>query len=122
MNKLKKPLYLFKIFLFIGLWLFLITNNNPIIGMKKQKSYIDKKLIDMRLELFNLLTIKIKLVENINDFRNKNKLNRYDKIEIIKLEKEYIEIKQKISEIEKNISKKSKKITFNLKPLIKIIE
>ncbi|TVY12310.1 hypothetical protein [Candidatus Phytoplasma pini] len=120
MLKLKIKFVLFNIFLV--LW-FIIYDKN-VIAMKKQNFYIDKKSTNTIVDLFNLLTKKKQLEEKIHYLRNKtkNKLNFDNSREIIKLEHDNIELKQKISEIQKIISNDLKKVTFNLKPLIKIID
>ncbi len=121
--RLKKQLYLLTIVLFIFLGLFLFTNNNQVMAMDNKKNYIKNKKTptDIKNELFNLLTNKKELEDKIHYLRNKKQVNRSERNIVLKLEIEHNEIKSKISEIYKNNSKISK-VTFNLKPLIKIIE
>ncbi|WP_238568806.1 hypothetical protein [Chrysanthemum yellows phytoplasma] len=91
--------------------------------MDNKKHYIKNKKTstDIKKELFNLLTNKKELEDKIHYFRNKKQVNLYERDIVLKLEIEHNELKSKISEIYKNNSKMSK-VTFNLKPLIKIIE
>ncbi|QKX95099.1 SVM family protein [Candidatus Phytoplasma asteris] len=121
--RLKKQLYLLPIALFIYLGLFLFTNHHQVMAMDNKKHYIKNKKTstDIKKELFNLLTNKKELEDKIHYFRNKKQVNLYERDIVLKLEIEHNELKSKISEIYKNNSKMSK-VTFNLKPLIKIIE
>jgi hypothetical protein len=121
MFKLQNQLKIMSICLFVFLGFLFIINNNQVMAMKKQNSYINKKSKDINNELFNLLTNKKELEYKIHCFRPKEKLNSYEINEVLKLEIEHHKLKSKISEIYKNNSKMSK-VTFNLKPLIKIIE
>ncbi|RMI87787.1 SVM family protein [Candidatus Phytoplasma solani] len=120
--RLKKQLFLLPIVLFTFLGLFLI-DNNQVMAMENEKHYIKnkKKSTDIKNELFNLLKNKKELEDKIHDFRNKKQVNCYERDIALKLEIEHNELNSKISEIYKKISKMSK-VTFNLKPLIKIIE
>ncbi|MDO8064326.1 hypothetical protein [Candidatus Phytoplasma bonamiae] len=87
--------------------------------MEKQNVIAHQTSINIRKELFEILTQQKQLEEKIQYFRSNVNPNVK---EILELEKNNIKLKAKISEIQKNISKKSKKVTFNLKPSIKIIE
>ncbi|MGI3136037.1 MAG: SVM family protein [Candidatus Phytoplasma vitis] len=121
MFKLQNQFKIISVCLFTFLGFLFIINNNQVMAMKKQNSYINKKSKDINNELFNLLTNKKELEYKIHCFRVKEKLNSYERTEVLKLEIEHHKLKLKISEIYKNNSKMSK-VTFNLKPLIKIIE
>ncbi|MEK0311846.1 SVM family protein ['Bituminaria bituminosa' little leaf phytoplasma] len=119
MIKLAKKLYLFKLFVFIYLGFLFIFNKHSVMAMEKQNVIDDKISINMRKKLFEILIQQKQLEEKIQYFRINANLNIK---EILELEQNNIKLKAKISEIKKNISKKSKKVTFNLKPSIKIIE
>nr|WP_083985308.1 SVM family protein [Maize bushy stunt phytoplasma] len=107
---------------FIGL--LFMNNNNKVMAMNSDNNYIDKKAINTSVNLFDLLREQKQIVEQIHYFRNQEekRLNFYESRQIIKLEQKNIELKQKISEIKKIFQKNNKKVTFNLKPLIKIKE
>ncbi|MDV3166445.1 MAG: SVM family protein ['Waltheria sp.' little leaf phytoplasma] len=117
----KNKLHFLKIFLVIILELLMITNNNQVKAMKKQELISHNK--NMNIKLLELSIQQKQLEEKIYYFRNNKKpnLNLADAKEILKLEQKYIQLKEKKYEIDKNISKKTKKVTFNLKPFIKII-
>jgi hypothetical protein len=108
-------------FSFLGLFL---MNGYQVMAMEKENNHIDKKKINTSIQLFNLLTEQKQIVEKIEYFRNQEKkIFNFDEVkQIIKLEQKNIELKQKISQITKIFQKNNKKVTFNLKPLIKIIE
>ncbi|AOF54702.1 putative effector, AYWB SAP21-like protein [Maize bushy stunt phytoplasma] len=101
-----------------------MNNNNKVMAMNSDNNYIDKKAINTSVNLFDLLREQKQIVEQIHYFRNQEekRLNFYESRQIIKLEQKNIELKQKISEIKKIFQKNNKKVTFNLKPLIKIKE
>ncbi|WP_341833633.1 SVM family protein [Candidatus Phytoplasma asteris] len=124
MLKVKKQFKIISVYLFIFLGLLFINNNHQVMAMEKANNHIDKKAINISIQLFDLLRDQKQIVEKIHYFRNKEKkrLNFYEVQQIIKLEQKNIELKQKISEIKKIFQKNNKKVTFNLKPLIKIIE
>ncbi|MDO8059444.1 SVM family protein ['Crotalaria aegyptiaca' phytoplasma] len=118
----KNKLYFLKLFLVIILGLLLMTNNNQVMAIKKQELISDNK--NMNIKLLELSIQQKQLEEEIYYFRNNKNpnLNLADTKEILKLEEKNLQLKEKKSEIYKNISKKTKKVTFNLKPFIKIIE
>ncbi|MDV3178562.1 MAG: SVM family protein [Sweet potato little leaf phytoplasma] len=117
----KNKLSFLKLFLVIILRLLLMINNNQVMAIKKQELISDNK--NMNIKLLELSIQQKQLEEQIYYFRNHKKpnLNLADTKEILKLEQQYIQLKERKNEIYKNISQKTKKVTFNLKPFIKII-
>ncbi|MDO8054056.1 SVM family protein ['Opuntia sp.' phytoplasma] len=118
----KNKLHFLKLFLVIILGLLLMANNNQVMAIKKQEFISDNK--NMNIKLLELSIQQKQLEEEIYYFRNNKNpnLNLADAKEILKLEEKKFKLKEKKSEIYKNISQKTKKVTFNLKPFIKIIE
>ncbi|QLL36893.1 MAG: putative secreted protein [Candidatus Phytoplasma australasiaticum] len=118
----KNKLHFLKLFLVIILGLLLMANNNQVMAIKKQEFISDNK--NMNIKLLELSIQQKQLEEEIYYFRNNKNpnLNLTDAKEILKLEEKKFKLKEKKSEIYKNISQKTKKVTFNLKPFIKIIE
>nr|ARE29777.1 AYWB SAP21-like protein [Crotalaria phyllody phytoplasma] len=117
----KNKLSFLKLFLVIILRLLLMINNNQVMAIKKQELISDNK--NMNIKLLELSIQQKQLEEQIYYLRNHKKpnLNLADTKEILKLEQQYIQLKERKNEIYKNISQKTKKVTFNLKPFIKII-
>ncbi|MDO8060096.1 SVM family protein [Candidatus Phytoplasma citri] len=118
----KNKLHFLKLFLIIILGLLMMTNNNQVMAIKKQEFISDNK--NMNIKLLELSIQQKQLEEEIYYFRNNKNpdLNLADTKKILKLEEKNLQLKEKKSEIYKNISQKTKKVTFNLKPFIKIIE
>ncbi|MDO8057643.1 SVM family protein [Candidatus Phytoplasma gossypii] len=118
----KNKLHFLKLFLVIILSLLLMMNNNQVMAIKKQELISDNK--NMNIKLLELSIQQKQLEEEIYYFRNNKNpnLNLADTKEILKLEEKNLQLKEKKSEIYKNISQKTKKVTFNLKPFIRIIE
>ncbi|MDV3166866.1 MAG: SVM family protein [Vigna little leaf phytoplasma] len=114
----KKALLCFIMILFFCYGFLFIINKNQIMAIKTQKNDIEHKIRGMRLELWMLLKNQQQLEEQINFLRYKTEYKK----KLVELEKEYYELKIKIATLYQDIAKSTKKVTFNLRPLIKIIE
>ncbi|MDV3168011.1 MAG: hypothetical protein Q8781_02130 [Candidatus Phytoplasma stylosanthis] len=132
--KIKNNLKNIIIFLFIlFIPLLLLNDNIKVKAIENNLNDIKPNIWDYKLKLFDSIVEKNKIEEIIFYYKNKVQINLEDKKNINILEKKIFQInqqifliKQKISEpksiIKKNKAKNIKKVTFDLKPYIKIIE
>ncbi|PQP79835.1 hypothetical protein C6B37_00835 [Candidatus Phytoplasma phoenicium] len=116
-----RNLYLLSLFSLFFLGIFLIINANTMMAMQTSSSFLVQQTLAIKNESFRLLIKQKTLKDKLNFFRNKKSLTSDEQKTMSKLEFEYIELKQKICQIYKKNSKINKKVTFNLKPFVKII-